>query len=643
MPVIGTLSTILTLDSKNLDAGARKAAVALKGVESSANHLIKRMTALAIAVAGPAAFIAFTKHGLAAVDSNEKLARSIDGTIDGLRTLKAIANDSGVDGLEQSLAKLNETIEKAADGNAEANKTFQILGVALKTIHRVDVDSKMAMIADRIKASGMNAQEAAKHLKDLGFTQRNAVDMFMNGGDAIREARAEIEKYGLSLSDIDVAKVGAVNDAISDTKTTFEAVANKLAARLAPELEYIFDLINDMAKATGGFEHEIELAIGVAVGSFGFLADSVEGVRRVLKLATLSVAAFSAAAMHDILLLTKKIFDGPVDAVNYLIKQYNLMARAFGFEIDLVIANPVGETLQREIDAAYRDTIAAVDMMQEVLMEDMPSTKIEKKLDEIRNKARKAAEEVVRSQRKIKDELVVKPVEETDEEKRARESAEARLQAIRDSLMTEEELRTTQYARQIEEMRLLHENLGLEDAAFKELSLQAEQQYMEDIKSIRERGMSEIERIQAMSMSAQVGLVTGELGNMFAAYAGHSKKMNKAAQIAGATSALISTFQGQAEALKLGWPMGVIAAAKIGAAGLGFVSAIKGAGSGGSGGGAGSAASSTAISAPPAQRFDVSLSGFNPNQAMGMNQMGGVMDFINTRIRAGETFGGFSY
>jgi len=580
---------------------------------------------------------------LAAVDSNEKLARSIDGTIDGLRTLKAIANDSGVDGLEQSLAKLNETIEKAADGNAEANKTFQILGVALKTIHRVDVDSKMAMIADRIKASGMNAQEAAKHLKDLGFTQRNAVDMFMNGGDAIREARAEIEKYGLSLSDIDVAKVGAVNDAISDTKTTFEAVANKLAARLAPELEYIFDLINDMAKATGGFEHEIELAIGVAVGSFGFLADSVEGVRRVLKLATLSVAAFSAAAMHDILLLTKKIFDGPVDAVNYLIKQYNLMARAFGFEIDLVIANPVGETLQREIDAAYRDTIAAVDMMQEVLMEDMPSTKIEKKLDEIRNKARKAAEEVVRSQRKIKDELVVKPVEETDEEKRARESAEARLQAIRDSLMTEEELRTTQYARQIEEMRLLHENLGLEDAAFKELSLQAEQQYMEDIKSIRERGMSEIERIQAMSMSAQVGLVTGELGNMFAAYAGHSKKMNKAAQIAGATSALISTFQGQAEALKLGWPMGVIAAAKIGAAGLGFVSAIKGAGSGGSGGGAGSAASSTAISAPPAQRFDVSLSGFNPNQAMGMNQMGGVMDFINTRIRAGETFGGFSY
>lgn len=99
---------------------------------------------------------------------------------------------------------------------------------------------------------------------------------------------------------------------------------------------------------------------------------------------------------------------------------------------------------------------------------------------------------------------------------------------------------------------------------------------------------SAITALKQMSFSQQANIVTSSLAQMTAGMAQHSKgffKLNKAAGIA---NAVVNTAQGVSEALKLPWPMNLIAAASTGAAGLVQIKAIKSAKFGG-----GSASSST--------------------------------------------------
>jgi hypothetical protein len=87
--------------------------------------------------------------------------------------------------------------------------------------------------------------------------------------------------------------------------------------------------------------------------------------------------------------------------------------------------------------------------------------------------------------------------------------------------------------------------------------------------------MTDLEKLQAMSLGKQVNEVATAGVAMLAAYGATNKKFAAAARIAGAAQAFIATLTGSAEALKLGWPAGPLAAAQIAAQGFGLVAAIK--------------------------------------------------------------------
>lgn len=102
-----------------------------------------------------------------------------------------------------------------------------------------------------------------------------------------------------------------------------------------------------------------------------------------------------------------------------------------------------------------------------------------------------------------------------------------------------------------------------------------------------------------------------------------NSKMLKTAKIFGAAQALISTYQGAAEALKMPFPTNLWAAAKVMAAGLGFVGAIKGVSAGGGGrssvgssggSGSGAAVARSTAAAPTSRPLDVRISGIRPDQ-----------------------------
>ena len=116
--------------------------------------------AAAAGVAAAAAATALTVQGLKAVDAQAKLARSLNTTIDSLRAMQMAASEAGLDGMEGSLARLNRRLGAAEMGMGDAAVSVKALGLNLQELSAMEVDQRVAAIADAIRDSGMSMQQA---------------------------------------------------------------------------------------------------------------------------------------------------------------------------------------------------------------------------------------------------------------------------------------------------------------------------------------------------------------------------------------------------------------------------------------------------------------------------------------------------
>lgn len=293
-----------------------------------------------------------TQEGLAHVDAQAKLARSMDATTDALRAVQIAAGDAGLDGLDGSLARLNRRLGAAMQGNREYGKSMDALNLNLAALSAMDADKRIAAIADAVKESGLNSQETSRHLQMLGFQQSNANEFFRQGGDAIRAAKQEVIDYGLSLSAVDSTAVEIANDSWSRLGFLTESARNKMAVEMAPVLTAISTLLTDAAKEGDGLGSAIEQAVEKGVRSLAFLMDAADGVKRVFTLAAdliiivlNDIAATAARVAYDTLNIMNHLpftdFSSELDAI-----------RAFGVTANSVVkqaAANMQETLDKPL------------------------------------------------------------------------------------------------------------------------------------------------------------------------------------------------------------------------------------------------------------------------------------------------------
>lgn len=179
--------------------------------------------------------------------------------------------------------------------------------------------------------------------------------------------------------------------------------------------------------------------------------------------------------------------------------------------------------------------------------------------------------------------------------------SQGRLESLIEDLQTEREI--VEQFRQ-EGLELLANASAAELEAlggFNEAKLRLEQEYQERLKGIKKQGAA-----------ADLAMTLGAGATILGALGAFNEKAFKMAQVAGAAQALISTYQGSAEALKLPFPQNLAAAAAVTAKGLALVGAIKGVSSSGAGGGAGGGVAGGGVaSASPQTPLDVRLSGLS--------------------------------
>lgn len=232
---IGALRVVIGADTNALKHGLREAGSGLSGLRRAAMPAIAAIAAVGAAVTAAAAgMVKLARDEMKVIDAQSKLARSMGGTVTGLRALKFAAEDAGIDGLEGALNRLNRRLGAVEMGGGPAVETVKRLGLNLAELAEMDVDDRLAHIADRIRDYGGSAQESARHLQQLGFEQKGAIELFMQGGDAIREARKEVEAFGLAVSDIDAQRMEAANSAMWRLGKIVDGLRTQLAVNLSP-------------------------------------------------------------------------------------------------------------------------------------------------------------------------------------------------------------------------------------------------------------------------------------------------------------------------------------------------------------------------------------------------------------------------
>src|SRR5690625_874666 len=284
---IGALRVVIGADTSGLNKGLKEADGGLKGVGRSAADVAKRLAVVGAAfTAAAGALTMLVRSEANLIASQAKLARSINGTITGLRTLKMAAEDNGIDGMEASLNRLNRRLGAAAMGTGPAIHAVEALGLNLKELSEMDADERMALIADRIRDSGMSAQEAARHLQNLGFQQREAVTFFMQGGDAIRAARQVVERYGLAVDEASAAKLEDITTQWTRIGTAMAGIRTQLTVALLPLLE-----------AAGNFAEGVARGIAKITPHISKIIDYFKQAAEAIGVATLALAGFYAPAV----------------------------------------------------------------------------------------------------------------------------------------------------------------------------------------------------------------------------------------------------------------------------------------------------------------------------------------------------------
>ncbi|WP_304615837.1 hypothetical protein [Paracoccus sp. (in: a-proteobacteria)] len=260
------------LDSAQFERGVKNTRQPLAALRNQFLAVAGAATALGAAIS------AMAMRGAAEIDKTAKAARRVGSSIGGFRALEMAAGEAGV--AVSTLADAVQTMDRQiARGSKAAIGALGQLGIAVADLDGLDADQKLALIADRIKDLGLSTGQASVLLQDLGIRNREMLLAVMAGGDAFRNARRDVEDYGLALSSTQSDEIELANDRIGRLGIISQYVGEQLALKLVPSFGRLAEAITDSMRAGGTLRTVIDALInnferlsvyvGVAVAGFG--------------------------------------------------------------------------------------------------------------------------------------------------------------------------------------------------------------------------------------------------------------------------------------------------------------------------------------------------------------------------------------
>jgi hypothetical protein len=288
--VIGALRVNLGLDSAQFNRGATVAGKRSDALKGKFLALAKSMAGPILAMGSLAGAMGLIRKGAGDIDAAAKAARRLDTSIGGLRALQQAATEAGVplSAVTDNVQNINRELAK---GGKATTAALEKLGLSASELVGLDADEKIATIADRIKDLGLSSGDATAVLQGLGVRSREMLLLFKGGGDAIRNARKDIDEYGLALDSVEAAKIEAANDAMGRLSLISTYLAQQLSLAFTPAMGAMATAMTESLREGGLLRYMID---GL-VSSLGVVSRAVISLAAVF--AGQMVVSLGAAAL----------------------------------------------------------------------------------------------------------------------------------------------------------------------------------------------------------------------------------------------------------------------------------------------------------------------------------------------------------
>lgn len=136
-----------------------------------------------------------------------------------------------------ALSKLSKVIGEIRGGdNAKARSALEGLGIGIDEIVGSKPDELLLRVADAMTKVEDESDAAAAAVEVFGKNGERLVPVLVASGDAIRKARDEARRFGVSLSEEDAKALDDYSDAWKGLKATLEGLFQKLIANVAPAI-----------------------------------------------------------------------------------------------------------------------------------------------------------------------------------------------------------------------------------------------------------------------------------------------------------------------------------------------------------------------------------------------------------------------
>ena len=512
-----------------------------------------RMAAKAgVAIAAVGTGITLAVRGqLNDIDRLAKSAQQIGIPVEHLSQLQHAAELSGVsmEELETGLRRLSQNMVQDAD-------KFEALGIAVRDANgemRPTVDV-MDDLADVMAGMPDGAEKTALAMDLMGRSGAGLIPMFNDGADAIRAMREEADQLGLTISQDTAEAAQAFNDNITRITGAGRGFWRMISSNLAPTLERFSDILVDLVNRFGDMSPRMQSILSNGALMMMVMAPLVAVVGALVGAVALigapMLAAGAAIAAVSAILIT---FWDDIKAAGAAVIQFATDARDGFLEFnDAVVEHVVGaaEWIRTKFEELIQWFTGIPDRMREI------GANIAQGL---------------------------------------RDGISERWEGVKDSVSGVWSS-VTDGARNIFQTRspsLVFHEIG------------------ENISQGLANGITSAGGLAVSAISGIADRVTSGAWDMASGVVDAMGQMFQGSKPIAAAQALINTFQGITEALKLPFPASLAAAARVAAQGFAAVRGIQSARPGGGGGtrgasgGAGGSQSQAAQVATQRVRFEV--------------------------------------
>lgn len=246
------------------------------------------------------AFIAGIKSAAERIDNLAKSADRLGIATQSLAGMRLATEEAGgsVEGLESGMARLQKTVQDAADGNKAATKTITDLGLSVNQLVGMRADAQFAVVADAINNLDTQGKKTAATLEVFGRGSMALSNTLALGSAGLQQATKDAEAMGIAISRVDAFKVEEANDAFGRIGKVVEGVFNKITVRLAPFITGIAEAFTNASINANGFGSTIDKVFSFAIDSVAFVIDAWQGLGIIWQALQVGVAKIGLAVVQ---------------------------------------------------------------------------------------------------------------------------------------------------------------------------------------------------------------------------------------------------------------------------------------------------------------------------------------------------------